>query len=178
MAVIDWVIVAFILVTVLAAAKSGLIVEVCSLAGLILGLMLASWDYEILLPWTKQWIHTQEMAQAAAFFGVFLAVMIVAGIVGRLIRWSVKSVGLGWADRTAGAVFGLVKGCALVTIAAMVIAAFWPSATWFRESHLAPEFLSMADHVSIVAPSDLKEKIQHGVTNLRKSQPDWMKPVA
>jgi hypothetical protein len=59
----------------------------------------------------------------------------------------------------------------------MVIAAFWPSATWFRASYLAPGFLSVADHVSVIAPSDLKERIQHGVASLRKDQPEWMKPV-
>lgn len=175
---IDWAIVAIVVISVVMAAKQGLVVEVFSLAGLVLGLLLASWDYQMLMPWVGSWIHSAALAQALAFLLIAFGVMIAAALAGRFIRWSVKSIGLGWADRMAGAAFGLVKGCVLVTIAVMVIAAFWPSATWFRRSRLAPGFLTMAHRVAVVAPADLEQKIRAGVVVLRKDQPDWMKPAA
>ena len=46
MALIDWAIVIILIVTVLSAAKHGFFVEAFSLAGVILGLMLASWNYQ------------------------------------------------------------------------------------------------------------------------------------
>lgn len=178
MTAIDWAIVVIVVVSVVSAAKTGLVVEVFSLAGLILGLLLASWDYQRLMPWVGSWTHSIPLAQAVSFLLIALGVMIAAALAGRFLRWSVKSIGLGWADRVAGAAFGLVKGCALVTIAVMVIAAFWPSATWFQRSRLAPGFLSMAHRVAVVAPADLQQKIRAGVVVLRKDQPDWMKPAA
>ncbi|MGA8111552.1 MAG: CvpA family protein [Acidobacteriaceae bacterium] len=178
MVVIDWVIVIVLIVSVLTAAKAGLVVEVFSLAGLILGLMLASWDYQKLMPWIGQWVHSISLEEALSFILIALAVMAIAGIAGRLVRWSVKSIGLGWADRLAGAAFGLIKGCALITIAIMVIAAFWPSATWFRQSRFAPGFLSMARRAAVVTPAELGERIRSGVEVLRKDQPDWLKPAA
>lgn len=177
MTVVDWGIVVVVIVSVLSAAKTGLIVEVFSLAGLIVGLLVASWDYQRLMPWMSTWIHTQALAEALAFIAIALAVMLAAGLAGRILRWSVKSVGLGWADRLAGAAFGLVKGCALVTVAVMIIAAFWPGATWLRQSRFAPGFLSMARHAAIVAPSDLADRIRSGVVVLRKAQPEWMRPA-
>jgi membrane protein required for colicin V production len=116
--------------------------------------------------------------ETLSFIAIALGVMIVAGMVGRLIRWSVKSVGLGWMDRLAGAAFGVVKGCALVTVAVMVMAAFWPNATWFRQSRFAPEFLSMAHAAAAVAPAELGDRIRSGVDVLRKAQPEWMRPTA
>lgn len=178
MALIDWVIVVVLIVSVLTAAKSGLIVQVFSLAGLILGLLVASWDYGKLTPWVGQWIHFPAAIEALSFMLIALGVMIIAAIVGRIVRWSVKSIGLGWADRLAGAAFGLVKGCALITIAVMVIAAFWPSATWFQQSRFAPGFLSMARRAAVVTPADLGERIRNGVDVLRKAQPDWLRPAA
>jgi membrane protein required for colicin V production len=178
MTVIDWAIVVILVVSVATAAKAGLVVEIFSLAGLILGLLLASWDYQRLMPWVGGWIHTVAVAQAVCFLLIALGVMIAAALAGKFLRWSVKSIGLGWADRMAGAAFGLVKGCALVTIAVMVIAAFWPSATWLQRSRLAPGFLTMAHRVAVVAPADLQQKIRAGVVVLRKDQPDWMKPAA
>ena len=178
MTAIDWAIVAIVVVSVVMAAREGLVVEVFSLAGLILGLLLASWDYQMLTPWVGTWVHALPLAQALAFLLIAFGVMIAAALAGRFLRWSLKSIGLGWADRMAGAAFGLVKGCVLVTVAVMVIAAFWPSATWFRRSRLAPGFLTMAHRVAVVAPADLQQKIRAGVVVLRKDQPDWMKPAA
>jgi membrane protein required for colicin V production len=178
MAVIDWVMLIVVILSVVSAAKAGLVLEVCTLGGLILGLLVASWDYEKLTPWMGQWIHTRAMNETLSFIAIALGVMIVAGIAGRIVRWSVKSVGLGWMDRLAGAAFGLVKGCALVTVAVMVIAAFWPDATWFRQSRFAPEFLSMAHAAAAVAPAELGDRIRSGVDVLRKAQPEWMRPAA
>jgi len=104
--------------------------------------------------------------------------MIVAGIAGRIVRWSVKSVGLGWADRMAGAAFGLLKGCALVTIAVMVIAAFWPSATWFRSHASLQDFWRWRGVPPDVAPAELGDRIRSGVIVLRKAQPEWLRPAA
>lgn len=178
MTVIDWAILAILVVSVVTAARSGLVVEVFSLAGLVVGLLLASWDYQRLTPWVGSWIHSLPVAQAVAFLIIVLGVMIAAALAGKFLRWSVQSIGLGWADRLAGAAFGLVKGCVLVTIAVIVIAAFWPSATWFRRSRLAPGFLTMAHRVAVVAPADFEQRIRAGVVVLRKDQPDWMKPAA
>ncbi|MFZ0692342.1 MAG: CvpA family protein [Acidobacteriaceae bacterium] len=178
MAIVDWVILIVLILSVVSAAKAGLILEVFSLAGLVLGLLVASWDYQKLTPWMGQWIHSPSWNQALSFIVMALGVMIAAGIAGRIVRWSVKSVGLGWADRMAGAAFGLLKGCALVTIAVMVIAAFWPSATWFRQSRFAPGFLAMARRAADVAPAELGDRIRSGVIVLRKAQPEWLRPAA
>jgi membrane protein required for colicin V production len=178
MTVVDWVMIACILLSVLFAAKTGLIVEVFSLAGLIAGLLLASWDYQRLSPWVGQWVHATPLAEALSFICIAVVIMLAAAAAGNLVRWSVRSVGLGWADRMAGAAFGLVKGCALVTIAVMTMAAFWPNSAWLRESYLAPGFLSLAHSAAVVAPADLEHRIRKGVVELRKDQPNWLKPAA
>ena len=178
MALADWIIAIVVLVCVLSAAKTGFIVEVFSLAGLVLGLLLASWNYQKLLPWVAGWIHSLPAAEAVAFLMIAIGVMIVAAIAGRIVRWSVRSVGLGWADRLAGAAFGFVKGCLLVTVAVMVAAAFWPKTTWFQSSRMAPYFLSMARQSTLVVPSDLGERVRKGVETIRNAQPEWLRPSA
>lgn len=178
MALIDWAIVIVLIVSALGAAKHGFLVEVFSLAGVVLGLLLASWNYQKVLPWIAGWIHSPGIADAIAFLAVALAVMILAGLAGRLVRWSVHSIGLGWADRLTGALFGLLKGCILVTLGVMAIAAFLPKAAWLENSKLAPYFLSMAHQASVVTPAELGERIREGVKVIRDAQPDWLKPNA
>lgn len=178
MTIVDWLIVVFLLVSVLSAAKAGLMLEIFSLAGLILGLLLASWDYQALMPWWSHWVHSPAAVEALSFLSIAFGVMILAALAGRITRWSMKAVGLGWADRMGGAIFGLLKGCVMVMIAVLVMAAFSPHATWLRRSRLAPGFLAMAREAAVVAPSDLAGRIRSGVTDLRKEQPDWLKPSA
>jgi membrane protein required for colicin V production len=178
MALIDWLILVVLLISVLTAAKNGFFLEVFSLAGVILGLLLASWNYQKLLPWVARWVHSWPAAEALSFLLIALGVMLLAGLVGRMIRWSVHSIGLGWADRFVGACFGFVKGCFLVTLAVLVVAAFLPQATWFQQSRLAPYFLTAAHHVSVVMPNELGERIRQGVIVIRNAEPDWLKPSA
>lgn len=178
MALMDWIIIVVLVVSVLSAAKHGFFVEVFSLAGVVLGLLLASWNYERLLPWLNGWIHQPAIAQIGAFLAIALGVMIVAGLLGRVIRWSLHSIGLGWADRIVGAAFGLVKGCVLVTLAMMAITAFMPHTNWFQKSRLSPYFLSVAHQTASLTPSELGERIRQGVTMIRNAQPYWLKPNA
>ncbi|HYK34590.1 CvpA family protein [Alloacidobacterium sp.] len=178
MALIDWAIVIILIVSVLSAAKHGFFVEAFSLAGVVLGLLLASWNYQKLLPLLDRWVHSPGVAEVIAFVAIAIAVMVIAGLAGRLIRWSVRSIGLGWADRFVGAVFGLLKGCVLVTLGIMAIAAFLPRATWMEKSRLAPYFLSAAHGASVMTPVELGERIREGVKAIRDAQPDWLKPDA
>lgn len=178
MALIDWLIVIVLLVSVLTAAKNGFFLELFSLAGLILGLVLASWNYQRLLPWIAHLIHSRPAAEALSFLLIALGVMLLAGLLGRMIRWSVHSIGLGWADRFLGALFGIIKGFVLVTIAILVIAAFFPRASWFRHSRFAPCFLAAAHQVSVEAPEGLEQRIRKGVGIIRGSEPQWLKPTA
>jgi membrane protein required for colicin V production len=178
MALVDWLIVIVLLVSVLSAAKNGIFLEVFSLAGILIGLVLASWNYQRLLPWFTHWIHSLAVAEALSFLLIALGVMLLAGLLGRVVRWSVHSIGLGWLDRLLGAGFGIIKGFVLVMVGVLVIAAFFPKASWFRSSRLAPCFLSAVHEVSITAPQGLEQRIRKGVDSLRSSRPDWMKPAA
>lgn len=177
MAMADWLILAVLLVSVLSAARSGFFLEVFSLSGAILGLALASWNYQRLLPWIHHWIHSRAAAEAVSFLLIALGIMLLAGLVGRIFRWSAHSVGLGWVDRVLGALFGAVKGFVLVTIAVLVIAAFFPKASWFRDSRLAPYFLEAAHRASAMAPADLEQRVHEGVDMLRSGE-TWVKPAS
>ena len=178
MVLIDWLILIVLLVSVLSAAKNGFFLEVFSLAGILVGFVLASWNYQRLLPWLTRWVHSLPAAEALSFLLIALGVMLLAGVLGRVVRWSIHSIGLGWADRFLGAIFGFAKGIVLITVAVLVIAAFFPNATWFQRSRLAPGFLSAAHRASALAPQHLEHRIRDGVNSLRKSEPHWLKPAA
>ena len=178
MAPIDWVIAAILIVSVLGAAKHGFFIEAFSLAGVVLGLLIASWDYERLMPWISRAVYTPAIAEAIAFLAIALGVMVLAGLAGRALRWSAKSIGLGWLDRLVGAAFGFLKGCVVVTLGVMAVAAFLPEKGWLNDSRFAPYFLTMAHTTASVTPAELGGRIREGVKVIRDAQPDWLKPRA
>ena len=166
MAVADWVIVAILLLCTVQAARRGFFLEAFSLAGIVVGVGVASWNYTRLLPWFGSWLRSQALADAAAFLAIALLVMVAAGLVGRAIRWSVRSIGLGWADRLLGAAFGLAKGAVLVTLGVMVLVAFWPGSAALQgalgSSRLAPYFVAAARESTVGTPAGLRDKVHYG----------------
>ena len=50
MAIVDWIIAAIVILAVIGAWKNGFFVEAFSLGGVVLGLLIASWNYQRLMP--------------------------------------------------------------------------------------------------------------------------------
>jgi membrane protein required for colicin V production len=164
---LDWGIVAVLGLSVALAFVHGLLVEVCSLAGLIGGILLAGRYYLDVTPYVDALIHEPAAAHALAFLVIALGVMLAAGIAGRVLRWILRRVGLGWADRLAGGVFGLIKGYVLVALAVAAIVGFFPGQAWLAQSQLVPYFLPGAHGSATVLPQDLGGRIQFGLHHLQ-----------
>lgn len=164
---LDWAIAAVLALSIALAFVHGLLVEVCSLVGLVAGVLLAGRYYLEVTPYLSSLIHSLAAAHVAAFLLIALVVMLTAGIVGRVLRWILRRVGLGWADRLAGGVFGLIKGYVLVALAVAAIVGFFPEEAWLAESQLVPYFLPGAHGSATVLPRDLSVRIQFGLHHLQ-----------
>jgi membrane protein required for colicin V production len=158
-----------LVVSVVSAFVQGFFVEVFSLAGVILGLFIAAANYGAFAPWVMRMVQNREAANLIAFLLIALLVMLLAGIAGRLLRGLFRKVGLGIVDRLLGAIFGLVKGCIVVTLVLMAVVAFLPRQNWLVNSRLAPAFLTAAHGGSHVVPFALGEEIRQGLEALRIS---------
>ncbi|MHB8302393.1 MAG: CvpA family protein [Acidobacteriaceae bacterium] len=170
----DWIIVAIIALSAIVAASQGFLREVISLVGLIAGLTLALWNYRLLAAPLSRVTRSQPIANALAFLLIAFGIMIVFGLLGRLIAAVAHTAGLGGLDRLLGAIFGILRGCVLVVIAIIALAAFMPHTTWLRGSRLAPYFLSLADRCSAGAPAELRLKIHQGVAVIEQARPSWI----
>jgi membrane protein required for colicin V production len=167
LAPLDWAILSVLVISTVAAFFHGFFVEVCALIGLVAGIVLAGHYYLQVVPWVQRLVHGEAAAAAVAFLLVAFGVMLAAAIVGRMLRWIFRSVGLGWADRLAGGVFGLIKGYVLIALAVAALVAFFPRQAWLEQSHLVPYFLPGAHGSATVLPRDLGSRIQFGLHHLQ-----------
>ncbi len=170
MGIADWVILGIVLISVLLAASHGFFFEAISLAGLFLGYMLAIWEYHVVANFFIPYVKSELIADLIGFVVILLAVVILAGIVGRIVRWLMKEAGLNWFDRILGGAFGLVRGCLMAAIILLGFTTFNPQSHWMEGSRLAPYFLVVARGASWLAPSEVRARFRQGADAVHKMQ--------
>jgi membrane protein required for colicin V production len=168
--VADWIILAALALSVAQAASSGFFQEAFGIAGLVFGYLLAAWQYRRLAGHFEAYISSKWLGEIVAFLAIFFGVMILAGILGKIVRWIVKEAGLNVVDRFFGGVLGLLRGCLVIAIVLLAMAAFTPNSRWLQGSAFAPYFLVVGRAVIWVAPSELRMDFYKGLDYLRKAQ--------
>src|SRR5215471_18703825 len=166
---LDWSILGVMLLSVWLAAAHGFFFEIFSLAGTIIGFLLAAWGYGSVAPWFSRYVKTPALADLAGFLTIFFAVVIVAGIIARVVSRAIRAVGLRWIDRFLGGAFGLVRGVVIVTVGVMAITAFAPSSPQLAGSQFAGYFQLAGSGASWLAPAVMRQKFRDGVAQLRKA---------
>lgn len=171
MTLFDWALVIVMVLSVVAAAAQGFFAELFSLAGTVIGLVLAAWEYWRVAPYYEPYVKSGAIASAAGFLTIFLIVVLIAGVAGKVTRWAMKEVGLRWVDRLLGAAFGLVRGIVVVAAVVLALATFAPESRMLRESSLGRYVLLAARVGSWLAPADVRQKFKDGLVLLREKNP-------
>ena len=85
--------------------RIGIIKAILSLAGLIVGIILAGRFYS---PLAEQlsFIPQAGVAEVVAFAIILIVVMVIAVVLARLLKWAASAMMLGWVNHLGGAVFG------------------------------------------------------------------------
>lgn len=172
---LDWLLAALLVYSVVRAALRGFFREAFALAGLVLGFLLACWNYHTLALRLTGLISSPPLAQMVAFLAILFIVMAVATLAGKLFRRGASAVGLGFLDRLGGALFGLARGLVMGLALLLAVTVFLPSSTWMETSVLAPYFLRANHAVSFVMPSELKVRLHDSIEHLKHKTPDWIK---
>jgi membrane protein required for colicin V production len=166
----DWLILVLLLVSAVQAASSGFFQEAFGIGGLVCGYLLAAWQYHRLAAWLLPYLKSAWLGEIAGFLIIFIAVMLLAGIAGRIARWIVKEAGLSFFDRFLGAVLGLLRGCLIVAVVLVGMAAFTPTSRMLIGSELAPYFLVVGRAAIWVAPAELRGRFYQGLALLHQEQ--------
>ncbi|HEV2323782.1 MAG TPA: CvpA family protein [Terracidiphilus sp.] len=173
MTLADLVIMILLAVSAIVGLFQGFVRSLSALAGLVLGLTLACWNYhrpaKVLLPM----VHSPALANAIGFVVITLTIMLILGFVGAVFAKALRFLGLGWIDMMGGAAFGLLEGAGLVTICIIVSIAFFPKSDWVAESRLTPMFFSLCDQAMDMSPSDIAKRVRDGMAEIQAHSPPW-----
>jgi len=158
----DFAVIAILLVSLLLGLWRGLIYEVLSLAGWPVAFVLSRLFAGSVAPMMP---GGQEIIQTAlAYAAVFVAALIVWGMLAWLLSRLIKAVGLGWLDRSLGGLFGALRGVLVILVMVWLAGLtsipeqpFWRGAQTSRT----------AEDVALLAkawlPDNIAQRIRYGV---------------
>ena len=148
--------------------KKGIIIEVTTLAALLLGIYAALFfsDYTANLL-TGSFNISKEYLNIIAFVATFIGVLLLVMILGRILEKVVNLLMLGIINKLAGAAFGILKGALLLSIIIFLINYFDKDATIIKQNARKESILYK--NIEPIAPW-IYEKFN--LEELKKNLPD------
>jgi len=160
MTLVDWILLAIVLISTAIALVRGFIKEVISLLTWLAALGIAltfSQPAAMLVP---QAVDIPSARVAIAFVALFVVVLILGGIINWAVSKLVETTGLSGTDRSVGMVFGLLRGV-LIVAGLLLLGGFTalPQEEWWRASMLIPHFQVVAEWLLAVLPADVASNV-------------------
>lgn len=153
----DYIVIGLVVLSVAVGFWRGFIQEVFALA-IWVAAFLAAWMFsDPIADAIGEAISLPSARTAAAFAAVFIGVLIVGGLLNYLVGKLVASTGLSGTDRMFGAVFGGLRGVALV-VALILLAGFTPlpNDPWWQDSRTIQSLVPLADWAASLLPESLR----------------------
>lgn len=144
---VDWIIVSVVAVSCLFGLRRGLLKEALSVANWIIALLIAVTFRDQLAHLLVDHISTQSLREVTAFGTLFVATLLVGGLVNYLIGELVRMTGLSSTDRILGMVFGLMRGMVVIMAVVLLIPPIISidQDQWWADSSLIPHFQSFEE---------------------------------
>ena len=109
---LDIAVIVVIGIATLIGLKIGIIKAVLTLAGVIVGVLLAGRFY-VALADRLTFIPQETLARVVAFAIILAVVVLIASIIAGVLKWLASIILLGWVNRLGGALLGLITGSIL-----------------------------------------------------------------
>ena len=158
----DFAVIAILLVSLLFGLWRGLVYEVLSLAGWPVAFVLSrlfAGDVAPMMPGAQE-----TMRVTLAYAVVFVAALIVWGVLAWLFSRLVKAVGLGWLDRVLGGLFGVLRGglviLVLVWLAGMTSV---PEQPFWRTAQTSKTAEDVALLTKVWLPDNIAQRVHYRI---------------
>ena len=138
---VDVLVVVTVVLSVVYASYRGFVSESLSIVAWAAAAFATLYFAPAVVPFVRAHMSTPLVGTIVAYAGIFLAVLLPLSFMSHRFSQSVQNSEVGVVDRVLGAVFGLVRGFAVVGIAYIVFSLFVPVHShphWLRDARLLP----------------------------------------
>ena len=168
MTLLDWLLIAILVYSIVMSWLKGFIREVLGLITVLAALLLAAWFYRGFANMFKDVVRTENLALFFGFSVIFLATLVAGFVIIWLITKFVKFAKLQWADRMLGAAFGLIRGWVIGAVVLLALTAFDVQTERLKNSELVPYFLPGSRVIAVMTPYEMKAKFLVGYRALER----------
>jgi membrane protein required for colicin V production len=151
----------------------GIVKEITSIVGVFVGFYAAYTYYPVVGNWLSCLIINKAYLNIASFFITFTILFLAVGFVGVVLRYLLKAVALGWADRILGCTFGFLKAVLIVSVLLVPLTTFLPQKSpVMKDSLLAPHVSTLSEKMVAIVPKEMKQKFGDKINALKEA---WKK---
>ena len=147
-----------LLLSLVVGAWRGLVYELMSLAGWVAAFVVAQWLAQDVASWLPVWREASaQVRYAVSFVLVFVASVFAASLVSWVLRKVVDKAGLRPADRSLGAIFGLMRGVVILMVIAVVVQLVGlHKEAWWQQSQVTPVLEVLLSGIKPLLPQALQ----------------------
>jgi membrane protein required for colicin V production len=156
----DYAILAVLAISVLVGALRGFIKEVFSLLVWSAAFLIAYHFAGDVAKLMEDAVTLPSARTAMGFTGLFVAVLLVGGLINYLLGRLVETTGLSGTDRLLGGVFGAARGLVLI-VAVMLVAGFTPipADPWWKDSATIQRMMPLVSWAAEYLPESVVEHL-------------------
>ena len=156
----DYAILAIIAISAIVGALRGFIKEVFSLLVWATAFFVAYYFAGDLADLMVDAVTLPSARTAMGFTGIFVAVLLVGGLLNYLLGRLVESTGLSGTDRLLGGIFGAARGLVMV-VAFLLVAGFTPipDDPWWEESRTIQRMMPLVGWAAGFLPDSVEEHL-------------------
>jgi membrane protein required for colicin V production len=158
----DYLALGIVAASVLLGTWRGVVSELLALAAWVLAFFASRMFGATVASWLGGMVADPLIRQCAGFVAVFIAVLVVVALSRLLLRELLRAVGLGLIDRMLGAVFGILRGLAVV-LAGVLVGGMTPlpHQPWWQDAVLAPPLETVVLAGKPWLPADVAKRIRY-----------------
>lgn len=156
----DYVILAIVAVSSLISLKRGFVVEALSLTAWIAAFVIGRLFSSPLAYLLTDYLDPPSAREPVAFAALFIATLVVAALIKRLLKEVITASGLSAMDRVLGMAFGALRGVILLIFGLGLLSRLFEldNDPWWKESMLIPHIMLIEDWTYNLA-NDMWQKI-------------------
>lgn len=166
MTLFDYFVIAIVGVSMLLGLMRGAIKEVFSLAAWILAFIVAKAYSVELSRWLEIVVSNSSLRLLTAFIILFVATLIILGLISLMLTTLIKKIGLGSIDHVLGTLIGFVRGVVIMVVLVILggMTALPQQIDW-RNALTSGWFEMLAGSVKPWLPDAMAKRIHFGQPN-------------
>jgi membrane protein required for colicin V production len=148
----------------------GTVKEITSIIGVFVGFYAAYTYYPIVGNWFSGIIANKSYLNILSFFITFTIWFLAVGFVGVVLKYLLKAVALGWADRILGGTLGIVKAVLIASVLLVPLTTFLPQKPpVIKDSFFARHVSTLSEKMVAVVPKEMKQKFGDNIDALKEA---------